>query len=127
LRAVVAGSRLGFGRWIFMRGVGFFTKKKIFRWAKAFSLGGEAWMSNLAATQDLRENYITAGVDVCRERHTEEVFENFTEQPDFVVLDPPRLGAGLPRQRRGLRHWGHRRLFYLSCYPSPARQGFGGF
>ncbi len=74
--------------------------------------------ANLAATQDLRENVKAAGVEVVSENeHTEEFLKKFKEQPEFVVLDPPRAGLGAETAAR-LANLGAPEIVYLSCDPS---------
>jgi 23S rRNA (uracil1939-C5)-methyltransferase len=59
-----------------------------------------------------------AGVEVVSENeHTEEFLKKFTEQPDLVVLDPPRAGLGAETAAR-LANLGAPEIVYLSCDPS---------
>jgi len=109
---VVGGKKGGFALDLYA-GVGFFTIPL----AKAFSrvMSVDA---NLAATQDLRENVKAAGVEVVSENeHTEEFLKKFKEQPEFVVLDPPRAGLGAETAAR-LANVGAPEIVYLSCDPS---------
>jgi 23S rRNA (uracil1939-C5)-methyltransferase len=94
-------------------GVGFFTLPL----AKAFSQVVSV-DANLSATRDLRTNASTAGVQVVSENeHTEAFLKKSTEQPDFIVLDPPRAGleASVAAQ---LANLGAPEIAYLSCDPS---------
>jgi 23S rRNA (uracil1939-C5)-methyltransferase len=112
LQAVVGGKKGGFALDLYA-GVGFFTLPL----AKAFSRVVSV-DANLAATQDLRENVKAAGVEVVSENeHTEEFLKKFTEQPDLVVLDPPRAGMGAETAAR-LATLGAPEIVYLSCDPS---------
>jgi len=112
LQSVVGGKAGNFALDLYA-GVGFFTLPL----AKAFSrvMSVDA---NLAATQDLRANVNDAGVEVVSENlHTEEFLKQFTERPDFVVLDPPRAGLGVDTAAR-LATLGAAEIAYLSCDPS---------
>jgi 23S rRNA (uracil1939-C5)-methyltransferase len=112
LAAVVGGKKGGFALDLYA-GVGFFTIPL----AKAFSrvMSVDA---NLAATQDLRENVKAAGVEVVSENaHTEEFLKKFAEQPELVVLDPPRAGLGAETAAL-LGNLGAPEIVYLSCDPS---------
>jgi 23S rRNA (uracil1939-C5)-methyltransferase len=112
LETVVGGKKGGFALDLYA-GVGFFTLPL----AKAFSRVVSV-DANLAATQDLRENVKAAGVEVVSENeHTEEFLKKFTEQPDLVVLDPPRAGIGAETAAR-LATLGAPEIAYLSCDPS---------
>jgi len=74
--------------------------------------------ANLSATRDLRVNAETAGVQVfSHNEHTEEFLKKEQEQPDFVVLDPPRFGLGAEVAAR-VANLGAPEIVYLSCDPS---------
>jgi 23S rRNA (uracil1939-C5)-methyltransferase len=112
LQAVVGGKKGGFALDLYA-GVGFFTLPLAKNFSRVVSVD-----ANLAATQDLRENVKTAGVDVVSENeHTEEFLKKFTEQPEFVVLDPPRSGLGAETSAR-LANLGAGEIAYLSCDPA---------
>jgi 23S rRNA (uracil1939-C5)-methyltransferase len=112
LQAVVGGKKGGFALDLYA-GVGFFTIPL----AKAFSRVVSV-DANLAATQDLRENVKAAGVEVVSENeHTEEFLKKFKEEPEFVVLDPPRAGLGAETAAQ-LANLGAPEIVYLSCDPS---------
>ncbi len=112
LQAVVGGRKGGFALDLYA-GVGFFTLPLAKSFSRVVSVD-----ANLAATQDLRENVKTAGVEVVSENeHTEEFLKKFTEQPEFVVLDPPRAGLGAETTAR-LANLGAAEIAYLSCDPS---------
>ena len=112
LQTVVGGKKGSFALDLYA-GVGFFTLPL----AKAFSRVVSV-DANLAAIQDLRQNATDAGVEVVSEnQHTEEFLKKFTEQPDFVVLDPPRSGLGADTAAR-LATLGAPEIVYLSCDPS---------
>lgn len=112
LQAVVGGKKGGFALDLYA-GVGFFTLPLAKTFSRVVSVD-----ANLAATQDLRTNVADAGVEVVSEnKHTEEFLTNFTERPDFVVLDPPRAGLGAETAAR-LANLGAEEIVYLSCDPS---------
>jgi 23S rRNA (uracil1939-C5)-methyltransferase len=112
LQAVVGGKKGGFALDLYA-GVGFFTLPLAKSFSRVVSVD-----ANLAATQDLRENVKAAGVEVVSENeHTEEFLKKFTEQPEFVVLDPPRAGLGAETAAR-LANLGAPEIAYLSCDPS---------
>jgi 23S rRNA (uracil1939-C5)-methyltransferase len=112
LRAVAGGKTGGFALDLYA-GVGFFTLPL----AKAFSRVVSV-DANLAATQDLRANVNDAALEVVSEnQHVEEFLKKFSEQPDFVVLDPPRAGLGAETAAR-LASLGAVEIAYLSCDPS---------
>ena len=112
LQAVVGGKKGGFALDLYA-GVGFFTLPLAKAYSRVVSVD-----ANLAATQDLRENVKAAGVEVVSENeHTEEFLKKFAEQPEFVVLDPPRAGLGAETTAR-LANLGAPEIAYLSCDPS---------
>src|SRR5579883_195035 len=112
LQAVVGGKKGGFALDLYA-GVGVFTLPLAKSFTRVMSVD-----ANLAATQDLRENAKAAGVEVISENeHTEEFLKKFTEQPEFVVLDPPRAGLGAETAAR-LANLGAAEIAYLSCDPS---------
>jgi 23S rRNA (uracil1939-C5)-methyltransferase len=112
LAAVVGGKKGGFALDLYA-GVGFFTIPLAKAFPRVVSVD-----ANLAATQDLRENVKTAGVEVVSENeHVEEFLKEFLEQPDLVVLDPPRAGLGAETAAR-LANLGTPEIVYLSCDPS---------
>ena len=94
-------------------GVGFFTLPLTKRFSKVVSVD-----ANLSATRDLRENAEAAEVPVISENeHTEEFLRKTQEKPEFVVLDPPRVGLGVEAAAR-LANLGAEKIAYLSCDPS---------
>ncbi len=112
LQAVVGGKKGSFALDLYA-GVGFFTLPLAKTFSRMVSVD-----ANLAAIQDLRQNAADAGVEVVSENaHTEEFLKKFTEQPDFVVLDPPRAGLGAETAAR-LATLGAPEIVYLSCDPS---------
>jgi 23S rRNA (uracil1939-C5)-methyltransferase len=112
LQAVVGGKKGGFALDLYA-GVGFFTIPLAKAYSRVVSVD-----ANLAATEDLRENVKTAGVEVVSENaHTEEFLKKFTDRPDFVVLDPPRSGLGAETAAL-LANLGAAEIAYLSCDPS---------
>jgi len=112
LQAVVDGKKGGFALDLYA-GVGFFTLPLAKSFSRVMSVD-----ANLAATEDLRENVKAASVEVVSEnQHAEEFLKKFTEQPEFVVLDPPRAGLGAETAAR-LANLGAAEIAYLSCDPS---------
>jgi 23S rRNA (uracil1939-C5)-methyltransferase len=112
LQAVVGGRKGGFALDLYA-GVGFFTLPLAKTFSRVVSVD-----ANLAATQDLRANANDAGLEVVSENeHTEEFLKKFTEQPDLVVLDPPRSGLGAETAAK-LANLGAPEIVYLSCDPS---------
>jgi 23S rRNA (uracil1939-C5)-methyltransferase len=94
-------------------GVGFFTLRLANRFSRVMSVD-----ANLAATGDLRTNAEAAGVQiVSANEHAEDFLKKNTEQPDFVVLDPPRSGLGAETAAL-LANLGAPKIAYLSCDPS---------
>lgn len=94
-------------------GVGFFTLPLAKTFQRVVSVD-----ANLAATRDLYENAKAAGVSVTtHNEHAEEFLKKTEEQPDLVVLDPPRAGLGAETAAR-LADLGAAEVVYLSCDPS---------
>jgi len=94
-------------------GVGFFTLPLAKSFAKVVSVD-----ANPSATRDLRTNAEAAGVSVTSENeHAEEFLKKHKEQPDLVVLDPPRAGLGADAAAR-LANLGAAEIAYLSCDPA---------
>jgi 23S rRNA (uracil1939-C5)-methyltransferase len=112
LQTVVGGAKGGSVLDLYA-GVGFFTLPLAKAFAKVVSVD-----ANLAATRDLRNNAEAAGVQVVSENvHTEEFLKNTSEQPDLVILDPPRAGLGAETAAR-LANLGAPEIVYLSCDPA---------
>lgn len=112
LKTVVGEAKGGYALDLYA-GVGFFTLPLAKTFHKVRSVD-----ANLAATRDLRNNAETAGVQVTSENeHTEEFLKKNQEQPDFVVLDPPRAGLGAETAAR-LANLGAPQITYLSCDPA---------
>ena len=112
LKTIVNGAKGGYALDLYA-GVGFFTLPL----TKAFQkvVGVDA---NPSAIRDLKNNAEAAGVQVVSENeHTEEFLKKQTEQPDFVVLDPPRVGVGADGAAK-LANLGAPEIAYLSCDPS---------
>ena len=94
-------------------GVGFFTLPL----AKAFERV-VAVDANLAATRDLYANAEKAGVGIATfNEHVEVFLKKTDENPEFVVLDPPRAGLGAEAAAK-LASVGSPEIAYLSCDPS---------
>lgn len=112
LQTVVGGKSGGFALDLYA-GVGFFTLPLARSFSRVLSVD-----ANLAATGDLRANAETAGVAITSEnQHVEEFLKKFSEQPDYVVLDPPRAGLGI-ETAASLANLGAPEIAYLSCDPS---------
>jgi 23S rRNA (uracil1939-C5)-methyltransferase len=112
LQTIVGGAKGGYALDLYA-GVGFFSLPL----AKAFQkvVGVDA---NPSAIRDLKTNAETAGVQVVSENeHTEEFLKKQQEQPDFVVLDPPRAGLGADAAAQ-LANLGAPEIVYLSCDPA---------
>ena len=94
-------------------GVGFFTLPLAKSFQRVVSVD-----LNLAATRDLYANAEIASVTiVSHNEHAEEFLKKTDENPEFVVLDPPRAGLG-PQAAEKLAELGAREIVYLSCDPS---------
>jgi 23S rRNA (uracil1939-C5)-methyltransferase len=94
-------------------GVGFFTLPLAKSFQRVVSVD-----ANLAATRDLYANAEIAGVTiVSHNEHAEEFLKKTEEEPDFVVLDPPRAGLGAQAAEK-LAELGAKEIVYLSCDPS---------
>lgn len=94
-------------------GVGFFTLPLARAFQKVISVD-----ANLAATRDLQENAKAAGASiVSHNEHAEDFLKKTKEQPDFVVLDPPRAGLGA-KAAAALAELRAAEIAYLSCDPS---------
>jgi len=112
LKSVLEGAKGGYALDLFA-GVGFFTLPLAKLFTRVVSVD-----ANLSATRDLRVNAETAGVQVVSHtEHTEDFLKKEQEQPDFVVLDPPRFGLGAEVAAR-LANLGAPEIAYLSCDPS---------
>jgi 23S rRNA (uracil1939-C5)-methyltransferase len=75
--------------------------------------------SNVAAARDLEANLQASGAASPNLRHTtvEAFLEQWHEQPELVVLDPPRTGVA-PRALARLLKVGPQEIVYLSCDPA---------
>ena len=94
-------------------GVGFFTLPLAKTFQRVVSVD-----ANLAATRDLYANAEAAGVAITsHNEHAEEFLKKTDENPDFVVLDPPRTGLGAEAAEK-LADLGAAEIVYLSCDPS---------
>jgi len=112
LRVVLEGAKGGYALDLYA-GVGFFTLPLAKSFARVVSVD-----ANLSATRDLRVNAEAAGVQVVsHNEHAEEFLKKEQEQPDFVALDPPRVGLGADVAAR-LANLGAPEIAYLSCDPS---------
>jgi len=94
-------------------GVGFFTLPLAKAFERVVSVD-----ANLAATRDLYANAETAQVSVTtHNEHAEDFLKKTKEQPEFIVLDPPRAGLGAETAAK-LAELGAAEITYLSCDPS---------
>ena len=94
-------------------GVGFFTLPLARTFERVISVD-----ANLAATRDLSVNAENAGAKITsHNEHAEEFLKKTQEQPDFVVLDPPRSGLGTEAATK-LATSGAAEIVYLSCDPA---------
>ena len=112
MKSVLEGAKGGYALDLYA-GVGFFTLPLAKSFTRVVSVD-----ANLSATRDLRVNAEAAGVQVVsHNEHAEEFLKKEQEQPDFVVLDPPRFGLGAEVAAR-LANLGAPEIAYLSCDPS---------
>jgi 23S rRNA (uracil1939-C5)-methyltransferase len=112
LATVTAGSQGSLALDLYS-GVGFFTLPLAKAFQRVVSVD-----ANLAATRDLYANAETAGVTVTtHNEHVEDFLKKTAEQPELVVLDPPRSGVGAEASVK-LAELGAAEIAYLSCDPS---------
>jgi len=112
LKSVLEGAKGGYALDLYA-GVGFFTLPLAKSFTRVVSVD-----ANLSATRDLRVNAEAAGMQVVsHNEHAEDFLKKEQEQPDFVVLDPPRFGLGAEVAAR-LANLGAPEIAYLSCDPS---------
>lgn len=112
LKTIVGGAKGGYALDLYA-GVGFFTLPLAKMFEKVVSVD-----ANESAIRDLKTNAEAAGVQVVSaNEHTEEFLKKQSEQPDFVVLDPPRAGLGADTAAR-LANLGTPEIVYLSCDPA---------
>jgi 23S rRNA (uracil1939-C5)-methyltransferase len=112
LKTVVANAR-GEVALDLYAGVGFFTLPLAKTFARVVSVD-----ANLAATRDLFANAEIAKRTVAPyNEHVEQFIKKTREKPEFVVLDPPRVGLGA-QAAKDLAELGAREIRYLSCDPS---------
>jgi len=112
LKTVLSGAK-GTLAYDLYAGVGFFTLPLTTVFERVVSVD-----SNLSATRNLRENAETAGrLIVSQYVQTEEFLKTASEQPDLVVLDPPRAGLGQAAAQK-LADLGPTEITYLSCDPA---------
>jgi 23S rRNA (uracil1939-C5)-methyltransferase len=112
LKTITSGAKGGLAVDLYA-GVGFFTLPL----ARTFErvIGVDA---NLAATRDLSVNAENAGAQITyHNEHADEFLKKMQEQPDFVVLDPPRSGLGADAAAK-LATSGATEIVYLSCDPA---------
>jgi 23S rRNA (uracil1939-C5)-methyltransferase len=94
-------------------GVGFFSLPLANAFGRVISVD-----ANESAIRDLRKNAEAAGVAVTSHNlHTEEFLKKFNENPDLIVLDPPRSGLGQSVSAK-LAELQAAEITYLSCDPS---------
>jgi 23S rRNA (uracil1939-C5)-methyltransferase len=94
-------------------GVGFFTLPLAKLFNRVVSVD-----ANFAATRDIRVNAEEAKIElVTNNEHAEEFLKKDQDQPDFIVLDPPRAGLGAETAAL-LANLGAPEIAYLSCDPA---------
>ncbi|MBZ5699860.1 MAG: 23S rRNA (uracil(1939)-C(5))-methyltransferase RlmD [Acidobacteriia bacterium] len=113
IEAVISDSRGRLALDLFA-GVGLFTVPLAKRFDRV--IGVE---SNLAAARDLESNLQSSGGASLAHRHmTAEAFlSHWHENPDLVILDPPRAGVE-PETLTHLKKLAPRRINYVSCDPA---------
>jgi 23S rRNA (uracil1939-C5)-methyltransferase len=112
LKAMVGSAKGGYALDLYA-GVGFFSLPLAKSFSKVVSVD-----ANPSAIRDLRINAEAAEVLVVSENeHAEEFLKRNHDQPDFVVLDPPRAGLGADSAAL-LASLGATEIAYLSCDPS---------
>jgi 23S rRNA (uracil1939-C5)-methyltransferase len=95
-------------------GVGLFTVPLAHRFERV--VGVE---SNVAAARDLEINLHQSGASspAARTANVEAFLARWNESPEFVILDPPRLGVAAPALSRLIK-LAPRHIAYLSCDPA---------
>jgi len=112
LNTIVSGKKGGYALDLYA-GVGFFTLPLAKSFDRVVSVD-----ANPSATRDLRSNAEASGVVVVSENEqAEEFLKKNPDQPDFIVLDPPRAGLGADAAAR-LANLGATEITYLSCDPA---------
>jgi 23S rRNA (uracil1939-C5)-methyltransferase len=111
--SLVCGERRGKLALDLYAGVGLFSRPLARQFERVIAVE-----SNPAAARDLEFNLHESGGSSPTSRlSTAEAFlERWHEQPDLVVLDPPRAGAAETALRQ-LRKLAPREIVYLSCDP----------
>jgi len=114
LVALVIGDARGGLALDLFAGVGLFTVPLAHRFQRV--VGVE---SNVAAARDLETNLHESGAESPNARCTnvETFMARWNDVPDFVVLDPPRLGVPAPAIARLIK-LAPRSISYLSCDPA---------
>ncbi len=112
LATMTAGAKGGLALDLYA-GVGFFTLPLARAFERVISVD-----ANLAASRDLTNNAEGAGVQIISHNEEAEDFLKETkEQPEFVLLDPPRSGLGT-EGAAALANLGAAEIVYLSCDPA---------
>jgi 23S rRNA (uracil1939-C5)-methyltransferase len=112
LKTVAAGARGDLALDLYA-GVGFFTLPLAKTFNRVVSVD-----ANLTATRDLRVNAEKAGLPVTSHNvHAVDFLKQFSDKPDFVVLDPPRTGLGVSTAEK-LAALAASEIAYLSCDPA---------
>ena len=113
LRTVIAEARGKLALDLFA-GVGLFSVPLANRFQRLIAVE-----SNAAAARDLEANLQASGAPSPNWRHTtvETFLEHWQEQPDLVVLDPPRTGVAARALAR-LAKINPQEIVYLSCDPA---------
>ncbi len=103
-------------------GVGLFSLPLAQRFAEVHAVESE-----LAAAHDLEQNARAAGlgnIRISNEKAEDFLRRNAIHPPHFVVLDPPRAGAG-PRVLGPLAALRPDRICYVSCHPPTQARDLG--
>ena len=112
LATMTAGAKGGLALDLYA-GVGFFTLPLARAFERVISVD-----ANLAASRDLTNNAEGAGVQiVSHNEEAEDFLKKTKEQPEFVLLDPPRSGLRT-EGAAALANLGAAEIVYLSCDPA---------
>jgi 23S rRNA (uracil1939-C5)-methyltransferase len=111
LARIVTGDESGRLACDLYAGVGLFSLPLARRFERVIAVE-----SNPAAARDLESNAVRAAGIVVRTAEVERAIERMKEQPDLIVLDPPRAGLA-PGAAAHLARIGAKRITYVSCEP----------
>ncbi len=119
--AAVTGGHSGDSALDLFAGVGLFSLPLAKQFARVTAVE-----SNEAAVRDLSHNATAAGAKIqAVAQDVEKFLTHCKEQPDLVVLDPPRAGLG-PNIIKHLRRLAAPEVGYLSCDPSTLARDLAG-